>query len=135
MSLLFKIISIVKRYTHCLSIHLPLQKWYRRQYIEQVHRSKTFDHPTITAINAAIYRPKRRLKCRPVLISTVQIFKSCTSPPDVCYCLVVQTPNDNMSKVKPRTSIVHLACESKLRSVLRSSVHPRKCVAIGRAVV
>ena len=58
------------------------------------------------------------------LVATVQVFNSFTSRPDVCYCLVVQTPKDNMSKIKPRTSIVHVVCESKLRSVLRSSMHP-----------
>ena len=27
---------------------------------------------------------------------TVQIFNSCTSPPDVCQCLVVQTSTNNI---------------------------------------
>ena len=70
-------------------------------------------------------------------LRTVQTFNSCTSWPDVCHCLVVQTPKDDMSKNKPSTSMDHLACESKLRSVVRSSMHP--CpgiwVEIGRAVV
>ena len=48
---------------------------------------------------------------------TVQTFNSGTSRPDVCQCLVVQIPMDNMSK-KTSTSITHVACESKLRSVV-----------------
>ena len=38
--------------------------------------------------------------------------------------LVVQTPMDNMSKKKPSTSITHVACESKLRSIVSAFVHP-----------
>ena len=33
-----------------------------------------------------------------VTFITVQPFNSCTSRPDVCQCLVVQKPVDNMSK-------------------------------------
>ena len=38
---------------------------------------------------------------------------------------------------KPSTAIAHVVCESKLRSVVRSSTHPcpGKWLAIGRAVV
>ena len=38
---------------------------------------------------------------------------------------------------KPRTPMTHVACESKLRSVVKSSMHlcPGNWVAIGRAVV
>ena len=43
---------------------------------------------------------------------TVQTFNSCTSRLDVCQCLVVQTPMNNVS---------HVVCESKIRLVLRSS--------------
>ena len=41
-----------------------------------------------------------------------------------------------MSKNKPNTLMTHEACESKLRSVVRSSIHPypEKLVAIGHAV-
>ena len=46
---------------------------------------------------------------------------------------------DNMSKYKLSTSMahVHVNCESKLRSVVRSSMHPfpDNWVAIGRAVM
>ena len=40
-------------------------------------------------------------------------------------------------KNKPSTATTQVACESKLRSVVRSSMHPRpeNLVAIGRAVV
>ena len=33
-----------------------------------------------------------------MVCTTVQTFNSCTSRPDICQCLVVQTPMDNMSK-------------------------------------
>ena len=68
---------------------------------------------------------------------TVQTFNSCASRPDVCQCLVVQIPIDNMSENKPSTSMTHVACESKLRSVVRSFIHPglRNWVTIGRAIV
>ena len=55
---------------------------------------------------------------------TVQTFNSSTSRPDVCWSLVVQTPMDNMSVNKPNTLMTHKACESKLRSVVRSFMHP-----------
>ena len=71
--------------------------------------------------------------------ATVQTFNSCTSRPDVCQCLVVQTPMDSMSRTTSSMPMTHvtLACESKLRSIVRSSVHPRpgNWVAIGNAVV
>ena len=72
--------------------------------------------------------------------STVQTFNSCTSRPDVCHCLVVQIPIDNMSKNNPSTSMTHVACESKLRSVVRSFIHDhetglqsdvRSCIMLG----
>ena len=71
------------------------------------------------------------------LFHTVQTFNSCTSRPDVCQCLVVQRPIDNMSNNRPSTSMTHVACETKLRSFVRSSMHicPGNVVAIGRAVV
>ena len=64
-------------------------------------------------------------------------FHSCTSRPDVCQFLVVQTTMDKMSKNKSSTSLTHVACESMLRSVVRSSIHPclRNCAAIRCAVV
>ena len=70
-----------------------------------------------------------------VLYQIVQTFNSCTSRPDICQCLVVQTSMDNMSKNKPSTSTTHV--ESKLRLVARSFLHqyPRNWVAIRRAVV
>ena len=52
--------------------------------------------------------------------TTVQIFKFCTSRPDVCQCLVVNTPMDNMTENKKNTSMTHVACASKLRSVVMS---------------
>ena len=64
---------------------------------------------------------------------TVLTFNSCTSRPDACQCLVVQR---SMSNIKPSTSMTHIACESRLRSVLKTSMHPcsGNLVAIGRAV-
>ena len=55
---------------------------------------------------------------------TVQTFTSCTSQPEVCQCLVVQIPIENMSKHKSSTPMTHVACESELRSVVRSFIHP-----------
>ena len=48
-----------------------------------------------------------------------------------------KSPMANMSKNKPNILMTHEACESKLRSVVRSSMHPYpgNRVAIGRAVV
>ena len=69
---------------------------------------------------------------------TVQTFNSCTSRPDVCQCLVVQTPMDNMSKInKPSTSMAHVNFKPKLLSVVRSSMHPYSgnWVSMGHAVV
>ena len=65
-------------------------------------------------------------------IATVQTFNSCTSRPDVCQCLVVQIPMDNMSENKPS-----VARKSKLHSIVRSSMQscPGDLVAFGRAVV
>ena len=68
----------------------------------------------------------------------IQTFSSCTSRPEVCQYLVVQTSMDNISKKKKdSTSMAHEACDSKLRSVLRSPMHPRpgKLVSTGRAMV
>ena len=69
-------------------------------------------------------------------IPTVQTFNACTSRPIVSQCLVVQPPMDNLSKGETSTTMTHVACESKLRSVVRSSMHPRpgKWVAVGLAV-
>ena len=56
---------------------------------------------------------------------------------DVRQCMVVHTPMDNMSKNKPSTYMTHVACESKMRSVVRLSMHPHSAnwVVIKRAVV
>ena len=72
----------------------------------------------------------------PMSLSAVETFDSCTSRPDVCQYLVLQIPTDNMSKNTPSPAMAHVACESKLRSVVRSSMHPcpGNWVAIGRAV-
>ena len=57
--------------------------------------------------------------------------------PDVCQCLVVQTPMDDLSKNKPSTSMIHTACKSKLCTVVWSQMHPcsGNWVAIRHAVV
>ena len=72
-----------------------------------------------------------------LMLGTVQTFNSCTSRPDVRYYLAVQTPTDKMSKNKPSTSMTHVSCESKLRLVARSSMHPYpgNLVATGRSIV
>ena len=54
---------------------------------------------------------------------TVRTFNSCTSRPVVCQCLVVKAPVDNVSKYSPSTSMTHVVCESKSRSILSLSLH------------
>ena len=56
-------------------------------------------------------------------VGTVQTFNSCTSRPVVYQCLVVEAPVDNMSTYNPSTSMAHVACESKSRSLVRLSVY------------
>ena len=69
-------------------------------------------------------------------IHTVPTFNFCTSRADVCQCLVVQPPMDDISKNKQSIAITHSACKSKLRIVVRSFMHPcpGNQVAIGSAV-
>ena len=89
--------------------------------------------PSDAGMNSVIttYLPTR------LITLTVQTFNSCSSRPDVRQCLVVQIIVNNMSKNKPSTLMTHVACESKLLSVVRSFMHqgPRIWVAIGHAVV
>ena len=59
-----------------------------------------------------------------VLGRTIQTCSSCTSLPGVWQCLDVKTPLDIMATNKQSTSMTHAAGESKLCSVLRSSIHP-----------
>ena len=72
-----------------------------------------------------------------VLHYTVQTFNSCTSRLDISQCIVVQTPLNNVSKNKPDTSMTHVAYESKVHLIVRSSMHPwpRNWVTTGRVVV
>ena len=56
-------------------------------------------------------------------IREVQTFNSCTSRPGVCHFLIVQTPMNNMPKIKQNAPITHVPCELKLRSIVRSSMH------------
>ena len=63
-------------------------------------------------------------------IHTVQTFNSCTSRPDVCQCLVVQSPIDNMSNNRPSTSMTHVAtfiCEDIHASMPRKRGGNRAC--------
>ena len=57
------------------------------------------------------------------ICDTVQTFNSCTSRPVVCQYLVEKAPVDNMSNYNPSTSMAHVACESKSRSLVRLSVY------------
>ena len=68
---------------------------------------------------------------------SVQTFKLCSSRPNVCQCLGVQTPVDNMSENKSSTPMTHVACKAKLLSVVKLSMHPwpGNWVSIGCAVV
>ena len=70
-------------------------------------------------------------------ISTVQTFNYCTSRPDVCQCLVVKKAMLSCQENNRHPSKTHVACESKLRSVIRSATHPSQgnCVAIWHTVV
>ena len=65
---------------------------------------------------------------------SVQIVDSCISRPDVLQCSVVQI---TCQKSKQSASMTHVASESKLRLVVRSSMYPCQgyWVAIGRAVM
>ena len=58
------------------------------------------------------------------LYGIVHTFNSCTGRLDICQCLVVQTIMGNMSKIKPNKALAHVACESNIHSVVRSSIHP-----------
>ena len=95
------------------------------------------------AIISRIFVPDNQIKYIPgesFLIAeyrTVQTFNSCTSRPCVCQCPAVLTPIENTSIHKANASTTYVACKSKLRSVVRSSMHPclGNWVAIGRAVV
>ena len=52
------------------------------------------------------------LSCYRRFACTERTFNSCTSQPDVCQCLVVQTPMDITLENKPSTSTTHVACQS-----------------------
>ena len=69
-------------------------------------------------------------------LCTEQAFNPCNSRPDVCQCLIVQTSMDGKSKNRPSIAMIHEVCKSKVRSILRSSMHtcPGNLVAIRRAV-
>ena len=54
--------------------------------------------------------------------STLQTFHSCTGRPDVSQRPLVLIPMNNVSENKPSTPMTHVAYESKLRSVVRSSM-------------
>ena len=54
--------------------------------------------------------------------TSVQTSTSCTNRPDICQCLVVQTSMDDRKKHRTSISMIHVALEPKLRSVLRSSI-------------
>ena len=62
-------------------------------------------------------------KAFPIVV-TVQTFNFCTSRPAVCQCLVVQKAMLRCQENNPNTSMTHIACESKLGSIIRSSIHP-----------
>ena len=76
-----------------------------------------------------------------VLQGTVHTFKSCTSRPNVCQCLVVKTPWITCQNNKPFTSITYVACELKLRLVTvksgtRGRIHAQEtgsCIMPGLA--
>ena len=64
--------------------------------------------------------------------AAVETINSCTSRPDVCQCLVAQTPVDKMSKNKPSSSMTHVSDETMLsldgRSGTCVSIHTQETV-------
>ena len=72
------------------------------------------------------------------LTAAVQTFKSCTSRPDgYKHLRLYKHLWITSQKIKPSTSLTHAACETKLRSFVRSSMYQYlgNWVANGRAVV
>ena len=68
-----------------------------------------FCMPKCYVINTHRTRPNKiKSNQIPWIKATVEIFNSCASRPDVCQCLVVHTPMDNIS-----TSLTQVACEIK----------------------
>ena len=94
------------------------------------------EHVICTCIHACTFTCTTPMQDH-VCIYTVQTFDSCTSRPDVCRCMVVQTLIEYISRNKPNTSMTSIASESKLRLVTSSSMYPcpGNWVAFGRAVV
>ena len=78
-----------------------------------------------------------QLNVLPLKFSLDSTYYLSTSRSDVCQCLVLRSHIANILRNRPITSMTHVACESKLRSVERSSMHPcpGNWVAIVRAVV
>ena len=68
---------------------------------------------------------------------TVRTFNSCTCRPAVCQCLVVQTLIEKVLKISKAHLMTQVRWNSKLRSVVRSSMHqcPGNWVAIGTVVM
>ena len=98
-----------------MSLHEPITQL--REVIMGSLRTVT----ATTVLSTHVEDLQRRIHRR---FCKVQTFNSCTSRPVVSQCLVVQTPMDNLPKKETSTSMTHVACESKLRSFVRSSVHP-----------
>ena len=81
-----------------------------------------------------VYHDKSRVSCSCL---TVQTFDSCRVDQTSASAWLYKPPWITCQKNKPSTPMTHVACESKLRSVVKSSMHPcpGNWVAIGRAVV
>ena len=69
---------------------------------------------------------------------TVQIFNSYTSRPDMCQCLVAHKRSCiTCHEINQAHKLTRVVCESKLHSVVRSSMQPCQgnWVTIGRACI
>ena len=103
--------------------------------------SQTYNTTQYDTMRLILYKPNTNMfyciKPNNAVTCTLQAFNYCTSRPDVCQCLVVQTPIENKPRNTPSTPMTHEACELKLLSVVRSCMHqgPGNWVAIGHVVV
>ena len=98
-----------------------------------------FDSPIFCHVEGSINFWYVRRDCKNAIWhkSTVQTLNVCTSRPDICQCLVVQSPMDSMSKYGKRINYKHSLRIKDTFSCHGSSRHPcpGNWVATGRAVV
>ena len=96
--------------------HLPLMKWPPSHFsFSSLHTPESSAHWWSVKNNNSNTN-KNNIngnRSNTILItdeaSIVQTFNSCSSRPDVCQCLVTQTPMNNISNNKANTWILHAA--------------------------